>query len=68
MRRLVGFNEGSPYELIAILKAAETNLDKIETDQSVENSFVKYAQVRDFISQVTDKIDREYFCRQTGRH
>lgn len=50
MRGLVGFNEGSSHELIAILKAAETNLDKIKRDQSVENPFVKPAQLRYFIS------------------
>ena len=32
-------DEGSSYELIAILSAAETNLDRIESDPSVENPF-----------------------------
>jgi len=34
-------DEGSSYELIAILNAAETNLDRIESDPSVENPFAE---------------------------
>ena len=34
-------DEGSSYELIAILNAAETNLDRMERILSVENSTLK---------------------------
>ena len=51
-------NEGSSYELIAILNAAETNLDRIERNPSVENQFAEPAELKYFISQVNDKIDR----------
>ena len=61
-------DEGSSYELIAILNAAETNLNRIERDQSVENPFVEPVELRYFISQVKDKVDREYFRRPIDRH
>jgi hypothetical protein len=61
-------NDGSSYELITILNAAETNLDGIESDLSVGNPFAEPTELRYFISQVKDKIDREYFRRQMGRH
>jgi hypothetical protein len=50
-------NDGSSYELIAILNSAETNLDRIERDPSVENPFAMPAQLRYFISQIQDIID-----------
>jgi hypothetical protein len=61
-------NDGSSYELITILNAAETNLDRIERDPSVENPFAIPIDLRYFVSQVKDKIDREYFRRRMGRH
>ena len=51
-------NDGSSYELIAILNSAETNLDRIEREQSVGNPFAEPAELRYFISQVQDKMDR----------
>jgi hypothetical protein len=42
-------DEGSSYELIAILNAAETNLDRTERNQSVENPFVEPVELRYFI-------------------
>ncbi len=61
-------DEGSSYELIAILNAADTNLDRIERDPSVGNPFAEPTELRYFISQVKYKIDREYFRRRMGRH
>jgi len=42
-------DEGSSYELIAILNATETNLDRIESDPSVGNPFAEPAELRYFI-------------------
>ena len=50
-------DEGSSYELIAILNAAETNLDRIESDQTVGNPYAEPAELRYFISQIKDKIE-----------
>lgn len=60
-------DEGSSYEMIAILNAAETNMARIKSDPSVENPFAEPAELRYFISQVKDKIEQEYFHRQTAR-
>ena len=62
-----GLGEGSSYELIAILKAAETNLDRIEKNPSVENPFAEPAELRYFISQVKDKIDRGVLSPTNGQ-
>jgi hypothetical protein len=43
-------NDGSSYELIAILNAVETNQDKIEKDPSVGNPFAEPTELRYFIS------------------
>jgi len=60
-------DEGSSYELIAILSSAETNLDRIESDPSVENPFVEPTELRYFISQVKDKMDRGILSPSNGQ-
>ena len=60
-------DEESSYELIAILNAAETNLDRIESDPSAENPFAEPAELRYFISQVQDKIDRGILSQTNGQ-
>jgi len=60
-------NDGSSYELIAILNAAETNLDRIESDPSVGNPFAEPAELRYFINQVRDKIDRGVLSQTNGQ-
>ncbi len=60
-------DEGSSIELTAILNAAETNLDRIENDPSVENPFAKPAELRYFITQVKDKIDRRVISPTNGQ-
>jgi len=39
-------DEGSSIKLTAIINAAETNLDRIENDPSVENQFAEPAELR----------------------
>jgi hypothetical protein len=60
-------DEGSSYELIAILNAAETNLARIESDPSVGNPFAVSADLRYFIIQVTDKIDKGMLSPTNGQ-
>jgi hypothetical protein len=60
-------DEGSSYELIAILNAAQTNLDRIESDPSVGNPFAEPAELRYFISQVQEKIDRGVLSPTNGQ-
>jgi hypothetical protein len=60
-------DEGSSYELIAILNAAETNLDRIVSDPSVENPFAVPIDLRYFISQVRDKMDRGVLSPTNGQ-
>ena len=60
-------DEGSSYELIAILNAAKTNLDRIESDPNMGNPFAVPAQLRYFISQVKDKIDRGILSPTSGQ-
>jgi hypothetical protein len=60
-------DEGSSYELIAILNIAETNLNRIESDPSLGNPFAVPAQVRYFISQVKDKVDRRVLSPTNGQ-
>ena len=60
-------NDGSFYELIAILNAAKTNLDRIERDPSVENPFAEPTELRYFITQVKDKIDRGVLSPTNGQ-
>jgi YVTN family beta-propeller protein len=60
-------DEGSSYELIAILNSAETNLDRTESNPSVENPFVEPTELRYFISQVRDKINRGVLSPTNGQ-
>jgi hypothetical protein len=60
-------DEGSSYELIAILNAAETNLARIESDPSVGNPFAVPADLRYFIIQVKDKIDKGMLSPTNGQ-
>jgi hypothetical protein len=60
-------DEGSSDELIAVLNAAETNLARIESDPSEENPYAEPAELRYFISQVQDKIDRGVISPTNGQ-
>jgi hypothetical protein len=60
-------DEGSSYELIAILNAAETNLDRIERNPSVENPFAEPAELIYFINKVKDKMDRGVLSPTNGQ-
>ena len=60
-------DEGSSYELIAILNAAETNLDRIERNPSEENPYAEPAELRYFITDVKDKIDRGILSQINGQ-
>ena len=60
-------DEGSSDELIAVLNAAETNLARIENDPSEENPYAEPAELRYFISQVQDKIDRGVISPTNGQ-
>jgi hypothetical protein len=60
-------DEGSSDELIAVLNAAETNLARIESDPSEENPYAEPAELRYFISQVKDKIDRGVLSPTNGQ-
>ena len=60
-------DEGSSDELIAVLNAAETNLARIENDLSEENPYAEPAELRYFISQVQDKIDRGVISPTNGQ-
>ena len=55
-------DEGSSYELIAILNSAETSLNR-----SVKNPFVEPTDLRYFISQVKDKIDSGVLSPTNGQ-
>ena len=60
-------DEGSSYELIAILNAAETNLNRIESDHSEENPYAEPIELRYFINQVNDKMDRGVLSPTNGQ-
>jgi hypothetical protein len=60
-------DEGSSIKLTAIINAAETNLDRIENDPSVENQFAEPAELRYFISQIKNKIDRGVISPTNGQ-
>jgi len=60
-------DEGSSYELIAILNAAKTNLNRIENDPSMGNQFAVPAQLNTFIDQVKDNIDRGVLPSKKGQ-
>jgi hypothetical protein len=60
-------DEGSSIELTAILNAAETNLDRIESNPSEENPYAEPAELRYFINQVRDKIDRGVLSPTNGQ-
>jgi YVTN family beta-propeller protein len=55
-------NDGSSYELIAILNAAKTNLDR-----SVVNPFAEPTELRYFITQVKDKINTGVLSQTNGQ-
>jgi hypothetical protein len=55
------------YELIAILNAAETNLNGIESDPSVGNPFAEPAELNTFIDHVKDQIDRGVLSPTNGQ-
>jgi hypothetical protein len=60
-------DEGSSYELIAVLNATETNLARIESDPSEENPYAEPAELRYFISQVNYKMDRGVLSPTNGQ-
>ena len=60
-------DEGSSIELTAILNAAETNLNRIESDPSVENPYAEPAELRYFITDVKDTIDRGVISPTNGQ-
>jgi hypothetical protein len=60
-------DEGSSIELTAILNAAETNLDRIESNPSEENPYAEPAELRYFITDVKDKIDRGILSQTNGQ-
>jgi hypothetical protein len=60
-------DEESSYELISILNAAETNLDRIESNPSEENPYAEPAELGYFITDVKDKIDRGVISPTNGQ-
>ncbi len=60
-------DEGSSYELISILNAAETNLARIESNHSEENPYAEPAKLIYFITDVKDKIGRGLISPTNGQ-
>lgn len=60
-------DEGSSYELISILNAAETNLARTESNPSVKNPYAEPAELIYFITDVKDKIDRGVLSPTNGQ-
>ena len=52
---------------LILAHAAETNLNRIERDPSAENPFAEPAELRYFVSQVKDKIDRGVLSPTNGQ-